>query len=155
MIADPLAYAPKFVEAGADAVTFHVEAVADARAAARAIRGTGAAAGVCLNPATPFESLAGLRGEVDFVLVMTVVPGFGGQAFMPGPLEKIRRLAAEWGVPVAVDGGIGPDTAGAAAGAGARILVAGTAVFGGPDLAARIAAIRSAAERAGSPGPRA
>jgi ribulose-phosphate 3-epimerase len=151
MISDPLKYAPLFAEAGADAISFHVEAVPDARAAARAIRALRVAVGVSLNPATPFGALEGLRGEVDFVLVMTVVPGFGGQKFMPGPLEKARRAAEEWKVPVAVDGGIAPDTAAAVFAAGARILVAGSAVFGGPDLAGRIAAIRAAAMARGNP----
>jgi ribulose-phosphate 3-epimerase len=146
MITDPLRYAPRFAEAGADAISFHVEAVADAPAAARAIRALGVAAGVSLNPATPLEALDGLRGEVDFVLVMTVVPGFGGQKFMPEPLAKARRIAGEWRVAVGIDGGIGPETARAAGAAGAGILVAGSAVFGWPDLSIRIEAIRAAAE---------
>lgn len=148
MITDPLAWAPRFAEAGADAITFHIETVDDPLAAARAIRALGVAAGVSLNPPTPMAALEPLRGAVDFALVMTVNPGFGGQSFMPGPLAKVRALASDWKIPVIVDGGVGPETAADAARAGATVLVAGTAVFGGPNLAQRIEAIRSAAEHA-------
>ena len=145
MIADPLKYAPRFAEAGADAISFHVETEKDPAATARAIRDLGVSTGVSLNPKTPFEALAPLKGLVDFVLVMTVQPGFGGQSFMEGPLPKMRRLRDEWGVTVAVDGGITEKTAPAAARAGATLFVAGSAVYGHEDLAARITALRKAA----------
>ncbi|MHC4599565.1 MAG: ribulose-phosphate 3-epimerase [Planctomycetota bacterium] len=145
MITDPVTYAKPFVEGGADAVSFHIEVAEDPTAAAEAIRDLGVAVGVSLNPPTPLSALDPLRGRVDFVLVMTVNPGFGGQAFMREPLAKVKTLASEWNVPVIVDGGVDPETAPEAAGAGAHILVAGTAVFGGSDRRARIEAIRNAA----------
>ncbi|MHC5040192.1 MAG: ribulose-phosphate 3-epimerase [Planctomycetota bacterium] len=145
MITDPVRYAPDFVKAGADGVTFHIEVTEDPVAAASAIRELGVCVGVSLNPPTPLEALDPLRGKVDYVLVMTVNPGFGGQSFMPGPLEKVEALSTDWKIPVIVDGGVGPGTAPQVARAGSRILVAGTAVFGGTDRKARIDAIRSAA----------
>lgn len=145
MIDEPLRYAPRFAEAGADAVTFHVETTPDPAAAADAIRNTGVAVGVSLNPPTPLRALDPLEGRVDYVLVMTVHPGFGGQAFLEDQVPKIETLAETWKVPVFVDGGIGPGTARRAVAAGARVLIAGTAVFKGADLEASIRAIRDAA----------
>ncbi|MHC5035725.1 MAG: ribulose-phosphate 3-epimerase [Planctomycetota bacterium] len=148
MITDPLKYAPTFAQAGADGITFHIEVVDDPPAAAAAIRDLGVAVGVSLNPPTPLSTLDPLRGKVDYALVMTVNPGFGGQAFMPEPLAKVEVLAREWGIPVIVDGGVSAETAPAVAAAGARILVAGTAVFGGRNLRERIDSLRAAATAA-------
>ena len=138
-----------YLDAGADMVSVHVEACRDLPAVLRTIRATGAKAGVAVNPATPISSIAAVIADVDYVLVMSVVPGFGGQAFMPVAVDKIREVAgmlAACGSSalIEVDGGIDETTAPLACGAGARLLVAGNAIFGRPDPAAALAAIRTA-----------
>jgi len=138
-----------YLDAGADMVSVHVEACRDLAAVLRSIRAAGAKAGVALNPATPVSSLASVIGDVDYVLVMSVVPGFGGQAFMPVALDKIAEIAAMLrsagsSAEIEVDGGIDETTAPLVCAAGARLLVAGNAVFGRPDPAAALAAIRAA-----------
>jgi len=138
-----------YLDAGADMVSVHVEACRDLAAVLRSIRAAGAKAGVALNPATPVSSLASVIGDVDYVLVMSVVPGFGGQAFMPVALDKIAEIAAMLrsagsSPEIEVDGGIDETTAPLVCAAGARLLVAGNAVFGRPDPAAALAAIRAA-----------
>jgi ribulose-phosphate 3-epimerase len=140
-----------YLDAGADAVSVHVEALRDASAVLAEIRAAGRLAGITLNPPTPVESVAPYLGEVDIVLVMSVNPGFGGQSFIPESVDKVRRIAAlcaERGVApvIEVDGGIDEKTAPLVTLAGARMLVAGNAVFGRPDPAAALAAIRSAGE---------
>jgi ribulose-phosphate 3-epimerase len=144
-------------EAGADVLTVHLEAGPHAHRTLQSIRAAGMKAGLALNPGTPAEAAAPLLDEVDLLLPMTVNPGFGGQAFVGAVLEKVRRLRAMIGdrpVHLQVDGGIGPDTAGPAARAGADVLVAGSAVFKGgsaeaPDAyGANMRAIREAAEAA-------
>ncbi|TLM80322.1 MAG: ribulose-phosphate 3-epimerase [Actinobacteria bacterium] len=140
-----------YLDAGADSVTVHVETARDlARVLAR-IREKGAKAAVTLNPATPVESIADALPLVDMVLVMSVVPGFGGQSFIPESVEKVRRvvaMCAEAGVSplVQVDGGITVETAPLVAAVGAQALVAGNAVFAEADPGAAMNAIRAAAE---------
>lgn len=150
--ADP--YLAAFAEAGADILTVHAEAGPHLDRSLARIRELGCRAGVALNPATPPESIEYVLDRIDLACVMTVNPGFGGQAFLPQVLPKFRRLREMLGdrpVHLEADGGVTAETAGAVAAAGADVLVAGSAVFGaGPDrYAARIAAIRAAAEGAG------
>lgn len=137
MIVEPLRYVEQFVKAGADYVTFHTEAGSDVAKTAAAIRALGAKAGLSLRPGTPVEELFPHLAAVDMVLVMSVEPGFGGQAFMPEAVERIAALRAEaqrQNVPILieVDGGIDEETGPACVRAGANILVAGSAVFGAP-----------------------
>jgi ribulose-phosphate 3-epimerase len=144
-----------YLDAGADMVSVHVEACRDLPAVLRQIRAAGAKAGVALNPATPVLDIAPVLADVDYVLVMSVVPGFGGQAFMPVSLEKIADIAARLAVlgsaaEIEIDGGIDETTAPQACAAGARLLVAGNAVFGRPDPAAALEAIRQAGAAAAS-----
>ncbi|MGU3361666.1 ribulose-phosphate 3-epimerase [Methylobacterium sp. M6A4_1b] len=157
MIAPADPYLAAFAEAGADAISVHVEAGPHIHRSLQAIRALGKRAGIALNPGTPACAIEPLLDLVDLVLVMTVNPGFGGQSFIPSTLETIRRIremTAGRGIDIEVDGGIGPETVGEAARAGANAFVAGNAVFkGGPaGYADRIAAIRAgAAEVGGGP----
>ena len=149
MIDDPDRWAPGYAEAGAFSVTFHAEAAADPVAVARRLREIGARAGIALKPGTDVAPYLELLPEFDQVLVMTVEPGFGGQAFMPETMPKLRRVAdavrrAGLDVWLQVDGGITADTIGIAAEAGADTFVAGSAVFGGEVPADRISALREA-----------
>lgn len=146
MIVEPERYVARFAEAGADIVTFHYEAVSDVRACIGLIRGAGARAGVSIKPATPAEALREVLPLVDLVLVMSVEPGFGGQSFIPGSLDKIRALRAMireqgLGTIVEVDGGISARNAREVFDAGADALVAGSAVFGAEDPETEIARI--------------
>lgn len=150
MIADPDRWAPGYAEAGAASVTFHAEAATAPIRLARQLRSLGARAGVGLRPATPVEPWLDLLAEIDLLLVMTVEPGFGGQAFLDVMLPKIRRARAAVdgsGAQVAlqVDGGITRETIVAAADAGADVFVAGSSVYGADDAAAAIAGLREAA----------
>ena len=129
MIVSPEKYVARFAEAGADLVTFHLEATDDPAGCVALIRRAGAKAGVSIKPATPVEALREVLPLVDLVLVMSVEPGFGGQSFIPGSLEKIaqlRAMAREMGLEtiIEVDGGISARNAGAVYGAGADVLVA-------------------------------
>jgi len=147
MITDPVGYAPKFAEAGSDLITFHVEGAGDASEAASQIRATGVQVGASVKPATPASVLFPILDQLDLVLVMSVEPGFGGQAFMPESLEKIRALRAEIDrrglrTLIEVDGGINPQTAALTRDAGVDVLVAGTAVFRAESPAEAIAALR-------------
>ena len=149
MIVSPEKYVVRFAAAGADLVTFHVEAADDPAACIGLIREAGAKAGVSIKPATPVEALRGILPLVDLVLVMSVEPGFGGQSFIPGSLEKIARLRAmarEMGLEtiIEVDGGLSSHNAGEVYGAGADVLVAGNAVFGAADPQAEIVKILNA-----------
>jgi ribulose-phosphate 3-epimerase len=151
MIVEPERYVEEFARAGADTIWVHAEASVHLHRTVQQIRALGRRAGVSLNPHTPNQILDVVLDDLASVLMMTVNPGFGGQAFIPAVLPKIRALAdeiARRGAPteIAVDGGIGPDTAGTVAEAGASVLIAGAAVFGRPDYRAAIEAIRSAAE---------
>ena len=148
MIAPVDPYLAAFAEAGADHITIHVEAGGDIAASLKAIRAHGRKAGLTLKPATPVEALRPFLDLVDLLLVMSVEPGFGGQAFLPNSLERIaavREMLAGRPVPIEVDGGITAGNAGAVAAAGATALVAGSAVFKG-DYAQNIATIRAAGE---------
>jgi len=134
MIVEPLRYAPEFVKAGADWVSIHQEADPHLNRTLAAIRQAGGKAGVALNPGTPVETLIDLVGDFDFVLLMSVNPGFGGQSFIPRVLDKVKRLDAlrtERGVPffIEVDGGVGMTNATDLIRFGADCLVAGNAVF--------------------------
>ena len=138
MIVEPERYVERFVAAGADIVTFHLEASADPEGCIARIRRAGARAGVSIKPATPVVALRGVLPLVDLVLVMSVEPGFGGQAFMPEALDKVRELRAmaealRPELLVEVDGGISARNAGALFAAGADALVAGSSVFGAED----------------------
>jgi ribulose-phosphate 3-epimerase len=148
MIAPADPYIEAFAVAGADIVTVHPEAGPHLDRSLQMIRSLGKKAGVSLNPHTPESVIEYVLDRLDLILVMTVNPGFGGQAFIPAMTEKIRRLRAMIGsrpIHLEVDGGVTPDTAGACAAAGANVLVAGSAVFKGGAYARNIAAIRAAA----------
>lgn len=143
MIVEPEKYVARFAQAGADIVTFHYEATCDLKGCVEAIRAAGARVGVSIKPATSVEVLRDILPLIDMVLVMSVEPGFGGQAFIPASLEKIeclRALADELGTRtiIEVDGGISSHNAREIFAAGADVLVAGNAVFGAEDPAAEI-----------------
>jgi ribulose-phosphate 3-epimerase len=134
MVEEPEQYLADFVSAGANSVSIHVETCPHLHRSIQEIRALGARAGVALNPATPLLALQEILSEVDFVLIMSVEPGFGGQEFIPSSLDKIvrlRRVLTGRGlqVQIAVDGGIHAQTAGPVARAGATVLVAGSAIF--------------------------
>jgi ribulose-phosphate 3-epimerase len=137
-----------FAKAGSDIITVHVEAGPHLHRSLQAIRALGKKAGVSLNPATPADTIEHVIDSVDLILVMSVNPGFGGQAFIPSAVEKIRRISAMVAgrpIDIEVDGGITPETAPLAIAAGANVLVAGSAIFKGGNYKANIAAIRQAA----------
>ena len=141
-------YLEAFAKAGADIITVHVESGPHVHRSLQAIRALGKKAGVSLTPHTPESAIAYVLDRLDLILVMTVNPGFGGQAFIPAMVDKIARIRAMIGsrpIHLQVDGGVTPDTAGACAKAGADVLVAGNAVFKGGKYAENIAAIRAAA----------
>ena len=153
MIEEPDRWAPGFAEAGAASVTFHVEAAQAPVRLARELRRIGARAGMALRPATPVEPYLDLLPELDMLLLMTVEPGFGGQAFLDVVLPKIRRArdavsAAGLDVWLQVDGGVSEETIVRAADAGANVFVAGTAVYGADDAAAAIDTLRGLAAAA-------
>jgi ribulose-phosphate 3-epimerase len=152
MIAAPDRYLETFAESGADILTVHVEACVHLQRTLSHIRSLGRRAGVALNPHTTEECLRYLLDDIDLILVMSVNPGFGGQAFLPSMVEKIRRIRAlieQSGKPILleVDGGINAATAEMVCGAGANVLVAGAAVFGASDRRAAIRAIAGAGSR--------
>lgn len=147
MMEGPERYLADFARAGADILTVHVEACAHLHRVVQRIKELGVRAGVALNPATPAGTLECILEELDLVLVMAVNPGFGGQAFIPSTLKKIKEIKAlvsscPRSPEIEVDGGINAETAPLAIQAGATILVAGTAVFGERDLSAAITALR-------------
>lgn len=154
MVVEPERHLEAFARAGATTLLVQVEAAVHLHRAVQRIRGLGLRAGVVLNPATPLCFLDEILPEVDQVLLMTVNPGFGGQPFLPGSLDKIRRLAQRlreggFSVDLEVDGGITPETAPQVVRAGAKVLVAGSAVFEAEEgVAAAIARLRQAAEAA-------
>jgi len=154
MITAPERYLAEFAGAGADILTVHVEACPHLHRTVQQIRELGVRPGVVLNPATSLETVREILPYVDQVLLMTVNPGFGGQSYIPTMTAKIARLAAmiaETGceIEIEVDGGIDVHTTPEVVAAGARVLVAGTAVFGHPDgVAGGITALRAAAEPA-------
>ena len=150
MIAQPERYLADFARAGADILTVHVETCPHLHRTVQAIRELGVRPGVTLNPATPLSALEEILPYVDLVLVMSVNPGFGGQSYIPTSTDKIRRLRAMLdaigsAAELEVDGGIKPGNAAEIAAAGATVLVAGSAVFGGPrSIAENVAALRGA-----------
>ncbi len=138
MIVEPERYVKRFVEAGADYVTFHHEACADPRATIAEIHSAGAKAGISVKPATPIEAIFDYLDELDLVLVMSVEPGFGGQSFMPHSLDKVRRLREEisqrgLNCLIEIDGGISAKNAREVFDAGVDAVVAGSAVFSAPN----------------------
>lgn len=153
MIVEPERYVEDFARAGADIITVHAEASPHLHRTLQQIRALGKRAGVSLNPHTPESVLDYVLGDLDLILVMSVNPGFGGQAFIPAVTEKIRRLAKKLddrgltSVDIEVDGGINASTAPDVVAAGANVLVAGSAVFGKEDYRSAIEAIRKAGEK--------
>jgi ribulose-phosphate 3-epimerase len=149
MIENPEKFIPDFARAGADSITFHVEAADDPAEVARLIREKhGKKVGVALSPRTPAGAVLGLLTEVDLVLVMTVNPGFGGQKFMKAMMPKIQEIQGHLpeGVFLQVDGGLTVDSVGLAAAAGANVIVAGTAIFRAKDPGETIRTLRQRAE---------
>ncbi|WP_347440758.1 ribulose-phosphate 3-epimerase [Rubritalea sp.] len=149
MISRPDHYLPRFIAAGSDMITVHVEAEHDVTNTLAEIRKAGVLAGLALNPATPFEKVVPYLDQIDLLLPMTVVPGFGGQSFMEDMMTKVEAAVAyreQHGLNfhIEVDGGITPLTAKIAAKAGANVLVAGSSAFGASDMKAAIAAMREA-----------
>jgi ribulose-phosphate 3-epimerase len=143
MITDPTRYVEAFCRAGADRVSVHVEAPDDVGRALDLVRAKGKSPGVVVNPDTPVESARPFLDRADFVLVMSVHPGFGGQSFIPAVLSKVRRLRDDgWTGEIEIDGGIAAETAASAVDAGVDVLVAGSAIFGQRDRAAAIRALR-------------
>jgi ribulose-phosphate 3-epimerase len=152
MIDNPSATVDWYLDAGADWVTVHVEACRHLPKMAQRVHAAGARVGMALNPATPASALEEVIGELDMVLVMSVNPGFGGQSFMSDVVPKIAEVASMIAASgshavIEVDGGIDEATAPIVAAAGARILVAGNAIFGRQDRAAALQAIRAAGQR--------
>lgn len=153
MISEPDRYLEAFAEAGADMISVHQEAAPHLDRTLAAIRAAGAEAGVVLNPATPVATLSEVLGQVDFVLVMSVNPGFGGQKFLRGALAKLTQLSA-WRADrgdqfrLEVDGGIGVENIGEVVRAGAEIVVAGTSIFESADPAQRFSELQRAATQA-------
>jgi ribulose-phosphate 3-epimerase len=149
MIVEPARYVESFVEAGARMVSIHIEADPHAHRTLTAIRAAGAQAGIAINPATSLSVLEEAIKFVDFVLVMSVNPGFGGQEFISSSLDKVRRLRKmldERGskARIEIDGGIDQDNVAEVAGAGAEIIVSGSAIFGAPDPAVALRELREA-----------
>ena len=149
MIVEPGQYADKFAKAGARMVSIHIEADANAHRTLSSIRAAGALAGIVINPATSLTALDEVIKFADYVLVMSVNPGFGGQEFIPESIDKVRRLRKmidERGLRtrIEIDGGINADNIAEVVGAGAEIIVAGSAIFGTPDPAVALRQMREA-----------
>jgi ribulose-phosphate 3-epimerase len=146
MIENPERQISEFAEAGADSITFHAEATPHANRLLHSIRELGCGAGIAINPATPVEAVAELRGYADLFLCMTINPGWGGQKLLDTSYDKLERLAPLVGkAAIEVDGGVDSQTAAPLAAAGAQLFVAGSAVFGADDPAAAYARIADAA----------
>lgn len=153
MIEDPDTYAPVFIEAGADCVSVHYEVCKNLDRTLHMIKEHGAKAGVVINPATPVMLLEDVFDIVDYVLVMSVNPGYGGQTFIPRSLEKVRALCRErlqrgLDFAIEIDGGAGPENIGEIAKAGVDWVVAGTSVFRTPDVAQAVHEMQRIAEEA-------
>ncbi len=151
MIEDPDFYAPKFVEAGADIVSFHPEATHHPHRVTQTIRAAGGMPALAINPGTPLDWVDWLASEIDMVLMMSVNPGFGGQAFIESTIPRLRELRQRLGranvdIDVEVDGGVKPDNVGELRAAGANVFVAGSAIFKSDSYEDTIHAMRSAAE---------
>jgi ribulose-phosphate 3-epimerase len=149
MISDPATYAPEFVKAGSDGITFHLETVDDPKAMIRQLRQLKVAVGVSIKPKTPVETLKPIVGEVDMVLLMTVEPGFGGQSFIPDSPDRCRQIRKMLRPDqrLQVDGGINMETAPVIVRAGADTLVAGSAVFAAADPAEAAVSLLQAAQK--------
>jgi ribulose-phosphate 3-epimerase len=152
MIEEPDRYIEDFISAGASMVSVHVEVVRHLNRTVSFIRKLGAKAGVVINPATPASTLEDIAPDIDFVLVMSVNPGFGGQAFIPHSLEKLRRVrgvldGAGSSALIEIDGGIDQSNVANVVAAGANILVAGQAIFGSADAEAATRALRASANQ--------
>jgi ribulose-phosphate 3-epimerase len=153
MIVEPERYVEAFAKAGANLISVHAEVSPHLHRTLQAIRATGARPAVALNPSTPLSAVEWVIGDCAMVLVMTVNPGFGGQRYVEACTQKVRDLRAladrrNPALEIEVDGGVKPETAATVAGAGANVLVAGTAVFGQADYRAAISALRAAAAAA-------
>jgi len=149
MIVEPGRYAEQFVQAGAKMVSIHIEADPHAHRTLTSIREAGAQAGIAINPATSLSALEEVIKFADYVLLMSVNPGFGGQEFIPASLDKVRRLRKmidERGLKarIEIDGGVDSDNVAEIAGAGAEIIVSGSAIFGAPDPAVALRQLREA-----------
>jgi len=144
MIQNPAKYVGAFVNAGSDMITVHIETVnlKELQAIAKGLKKSKVKLGISLNPGTPLVKIKPVLGLVDFVLVMSVNPGFGGQAFIPGAIEKIRQLRAIFAKDIAVDGGINNLTAKLIKQAGANILIAGSYIFGAKNIKQAISSLR-------------
>lgn len=144
MIQNPAKYVGAFVNAGSDMITVHIETVSlkELQVIAKGLKKSKVKLGISLNPSTPLAKIKPVLGIVDFVLVMSVNPGFGGQAFIPGAIEKTRQLRAVFFKDIAVDGGINLSTAKLVKQAGANILVAGSYIFGAKDIKQAINSLR-------------
>ena len=153
MIEEPDRYIDDFIDAGAAMISVHVEVLPHLHRTLAHIKNRGAKAGVVLNPSTPVVSIENVAGDVDFVLVMSVNPGFGGQSFIPRSVDKIRAVrallaAAGNPAPIEVDGGIDLNTVGLVVSAGAELLVVGQAIFGAAEPEQAVRALKEAASRA-------
>lgn len=151
MISDPESYLDRFISAGADIITFHREAVSDPKPLIYRIKDAGVRASMAISPATPVDEVLPCLRMLDMVLVMTVVPGFGGQRLIPETLEKVRALRrrideAGLDTDIEVDGGISADNAGLVTAAGANVIVAGSAIFGSQRPRQTMLAMRAAAK---------
>ncbi len=148
MISNPAQYLKRFREAGADLLTIHIETAPRPEALIEEIHALGAAAGLCLNPPTPVDAVEPYVDQCQLVLVMSVMPGFGGQGFQSAVLSKVRRLRQLAGdrLLVSIDGGVNLETVGDCAAAGARLLVAGSALFSQPDYGRFIAKMTQMAQ---------
>ncbi len=144
MVTDPAAYVEPFAKAGASHITFHIEVVRDPRPLIARIHSLGMSAGLAINPDTPAEAVIPFLGEVELALVMSVYPGFSGQKFIERVLPKTRALrdAGPRALRVQMDGGVAPDTAPACRAHGCDLIVAASAIFGRPDYAEAIRALR-------------
>jgi len=150
MIQNPDQFVEPFIDAGVDMISVHLESPGHLQRTLALIRDKGAKAGVVLNPATSIEGLNYILDDLDYILVMSVNPGFGGQAFIPSTIQKLQDLSnmlyeAGKPIPIQLDGGVGPDNTAQVTSAGARILVAGSAIFGNPPYEDVIKRMRGAA----------
>ena len=146
MLSDPGRYLDDFVAAGCQSLTIHIEAVPDPAPLPRRIRSADRAAGIALNPDTPVAAVRSALPECDMVLVMSVPPGFGGQAFRREALGKVAEIRRQFPeMLIGIDGGIGPDTIGEASAAGADLFVVGSSIFGEPDYGTAISSLRATA----------
>jgi ribulose-phosphate 3-epimerase len=160
MISDPDRYIEAFADAGASMISVHIEVLPHLHRTVQALKALGVRAGVVLNPSTPVVALEQIAGDVDFVLVMSVNPGFGGQTFIPRSESKVRDVraaldrAGNTAAPIEIDGGIDAETAPRVVAAGARILVAGSAIFRSPDPERATSDLKAAAAGALPAAPR-